>query len=194
VAAVQVQEDHVLAATASEVVRIGLDGEVRDQHPVPGGVTALTALEDRIAVGFRDGSLEVLMDPEHRSADSIMTFEGTPSNPVTELAAGPMDTLLVGYQNGVVGLWNVRDGKRLFRTKMHGAIHQFTHQDDRVYVQTELGGQLSIDLRVFLLDYCELVHEVWRNVPITWKEGVTVLAPPPADHPCWLAAADQPPG
>ncbi len=33
-------------------------------------------------------------------------------------------------------------------------------------------------------DYCDLLRDVWRRVPIVWESPRAVLRPPPEQHPC----------
>ncbi|MFH0900931.1 MAG: hypothetical protein V2A73_09910 [Pseudomonadota bacterium] len=61
--------------------------------------------------------------------------------------------------------------------------------DDRgtvgmLYAVTELGDYLVWNLGSFYQDYCELLGDVWRKVPLVWHSGLPVLAPPPTWHRC----------
>jgi hypothetical protein len=48
---------------------------------------------------------------------------------------------------------------------------------------TALGGYRSADFSRLGQSYCQMLREVWREVPVVW-EGSPVPRPPPRDHPC----------
>jgi len=47
-----------------------------------------------------------------------------------------------------------------------------------------LGDAEALDLAAFHADYCDLLHEVWDDVPVIWENGHAVAAEPPANHAC----------
>ena len=63
-------------------------------------------------------------------------------------------------------------------------------EGDKLYVATEVGDHAVIDLTDYTRDYCDLLREVWDEVPIVWQDGKAVLAEPPADHECARGAAN----
>jgi hypothetical protein len=51
-------------------------------------------------------------------------------------------------------------------------------------VASEVGAAASMDLALLTVDYCDLLGEVRRRVPIVWRdEGAVAQQPDPA-HPC----------
>jgi hypothetical protein len=53
----------------------------------------------------------------------------------------------------------------------------------RLYVASETGDWRTFDLSVLKSSYCDLMRQVWREVPEVWKEGQ--LEPGmPGSHEC----------
>ena len=100
------------------------------------------------------------------------------------ILAGPLNTVVVGYANGLVGLWDTRDGKRLAHARLHGPVVHLQLEDQMLFAATDLGHHLQWDLSVFSRDYCTLLREVWHEVPVVWSSGRPVAAPPPIKHRC----------
>jgi hypothetical protein len=95
-----------------------------------------------------------------------------------------MDTLIAGYANGLLGIWNLKDGKRLHDEHLHGAVLHLLLDGGRLYAATELGQHRVLDLRVFTQDYCSLVREIWSKVPFVWEGGLPVRRRPDPQHRC----------
>ena len=136
-----------------------------------------------VVVGFAEGSIE-LIPTDSSQPKQLYAFEQVPSSPPVRILAGPMDTLIVGYANGLLGIWNQSDGKRLAHAQLHGPVVHLLLEKGKLYAATELGSHLVWDLSAFHRDYCELVREVWQQVPVIWYEGHPTQRPPPADHRC----------
>jgi len=49
---------------------------------------------------------------------------------------------------------------------------------------SSLGQHLVWDLDVLYAERCALLREVWKSVPVVWKDGQAVAKPPPAGHAC----------
>ena len=50
-----------------------------------------------------------------------MLLDVPPAGP-TAILAGPAGTWLAAFENGDVGMWNPRNGKRLLRARLRGTI------------------------------------------------------------------------
>jgi hypothetical protein len=100
------------------------------------------------------------------------------------MIAGPGDTLFAGYANGRVGLWSVVDGSRLYSGRVHGPASFLLARGETLVAASELGDHVTLDLSVLLQGYCDVLHEVWREIPVTWERGRAVAAAPRRDHPC----------
>jgi len=55
---------------------------------------------------------------------------------------------------------------------------------DKLYAASDIGSYSVIDLSIYSRDYCELLNEIWEQVPIVWKSGKPVVEKPSPDHPC----------
>ncbi len=136
----------------------------------------------KLVLGFSEGSVEVRAGHQE---DVISRFlEGTFAAPVVELKPGPSGTILVGFGDGHLGLWDTETGVRLASDRAMGEIASILHRDGTAYVITSQGDHLSWDLSVFAQDRCALLREIWAFVPVVWDRGRAVSRPPPADHAC----------
>lgn len=160
------------------------DGARVRELPGARGVTAVSRVGDRVILGFEEGALEVA--PQEEGEIGAISFEDHPPSRVRRIVEGPMGTVVGAYDSGTIGLWSPTDGKSLYRAKLHGAIAFIAYQDGYLHALSELGDRLRLDLRVFEQPYPQLLREVWREVPVVWREGLAVLEPPPKNHPLAL--------
>jgi len=181
--AVHWSQGQILVATAKRVHVFDAWGRPRGEYPAPAGVRALALVHRWLVLGNRDGNIE-LVPTTSGATRPRFTFEDVPSSPVVGLAAGPMSTLIVGFANGLLGIWNLANGSRLYSARLHGPVRHLRRVSGRLYAATELGDHLVVDLRVFDRSYCDLVREVWSRVPVVWQGGLTSLQPPPPLHRC----------
>ncbi len=151
------------------------------ERPIDRGVTAVVPLEDadgraeRWALGFENGRVELV--------GAGVAMESTPGGPVQRLALGPRGTLLAGWVSGEVGLWRLDNGARLDGARLHGPIAELSGEGGTWVATSELGGRLRPS-DVFARDRCALLRRVWDEVPVTWRDGLPVVAPRPETHPC----------
>jgi WD40 repeat protein len=168
-----------VVADGDRVVSFDPDGNERGRSPGGIGVTALVRSGDAMVLGYRDGILE------RRRGDLMLLFDETPSSAVTALAPGPAPgTVLAGFANGAVGMWDTGNGKRLESMQLHGLVEGVVMARGALHAATDLGDHASYDLAAFGEDYCELLRGIWRQVPTQWGEGVPQARPPPAGHRC----------
>ncbi len=165
----------LLLARPGEVLRVDARGETIGTTSINGTVTAVARVGKEIVVGFSDGNLDLV---------GGIHFRGVPSSPARHIVAGPMDTIIVGFDNGVVGMWNVQDGTPLAHARLHGRVVHLVLDDHWLHAASDLGDHISWDLDAFYTGYCELVREVWSRVPVVWREGAAAVAAPPEEHPC----------
>jgi WD40 repeat protein len=173
----------LLVATDKAIERLDPNGQRLEQRPAGLGITAVARTGAFLVIGYRDGNLEV--QPLDRSVrHRPVTFEDVPPSPVTRLIPGPMDTLVVGFASGMVGLWNLRDGTRLHHGQIHGPVTHLVLAGSRLVAASELGQHLVWDLDVFQVDHCALLRQVWAQVPVAWEEGLPVIRAAPSGHRC----------
>jgi WD40 repeat protein len=140
------------------------------------GATAAAPFGERVAVGFSDGAIE-LRDTSERAP---VYFKETPASAVTRLAMGPSGTLVAGFADGSLGVWNASSGELLERSAVHGAVQQLIVHGGMLVAASEVGNLAALDLSLLTADYCSLLQEVWSRVPVLWREkGAVVQAPNP---------------
>lgn len=171
--------DGILVAYGDGVARLDAEGREIRRHAAGASVSALLGVEEGLVLGFGEGNLEL------RSGDggSTVSFQGVPSAAPETMVAGPSGTLLVGYANGQVGLWSIADGKKLAQARLHGRVVHLHLEAQRLYAATDLGDHLLWDLGAFHRPYCELLEDVWAQVPVIWVDGEPQPRPVPA-HRC----------
>ncbi len=157
-------------------------GRVRRLEVSP-GVTAVARCDADLVLGFADGGIEaVAADPD--GAPHTAPFSELPTSAVTALAPGPMNTVIVGDASGGVGIWSRDDGLRLIDLHLHGPVHHLMIDGHTLVIGTELGDHETLDLRTFVQPRCDVLREVWDDVPVVWSNARPVLRPPDPDHPC----------
>jgi len=160
-----------------------LDGTVLESWEGSGRVEAVGRVAGSLVLGFADGNLEIVGAGEG-GLRTTFTFEDVPSTPPTVVREGPLGTLVVGYASGLVGLWNPDNGQRLIAERLHGPVAHVALEGSRLVAASELGDQRTIDLTVFQRPYCDLLREVWADVPVVWRDGLPVPASPDPGHRC----------
>ena len=165
--------DGKLLLAEHQRVRVMRDQKTIAEQAVNARVTALTMVGGELVLAYKDGSIERHTD------EGVMTFEGTPASPVQRLIHGPGSTVIAGYGGGMVAMWNATTGKRLAAQYLHGQVRHVIQVDHVVYIASDLGQHLRWDLDAFYLSHCELLEAVRKRVPITWRDGRAVEAPPP---------------
>jgi WD40 repeat protein len=181
--------EHLLIATQDTLLLFDMEGDKLGETPLTEGVTALTALEglgkqDVLAMGYQDGVVE--LGPLHlEGLGGKNSLQDCPNSPVSILKAGPPGSIIAGFQDGTVGLWGLRDGTLIQKTRLHGALMHVILQDETLLAATDLGDTLKWDLGPFYTDQCTLLNEIWAHVPITWQRGQAARENPPPQHPCF---------
>ncbi len=183
--AIAVEGDEILVATDDVFGIHALTGVEVSSRPIGPGTSALTRSGEWLVLGFQDGSIErhPLQVASQRTA---LPFTETPSSAVVRLLAAPPGIVAAGYANGQVGLWEVASGTLLRTEQLHGPVAHLRMTDGLLIALSSLGDSLSWDLAELSMDRCELLHQVWDEVPVVWSGGVAVVREPPGDHPCRL--------
>jgi WD40 repeat protein/tRNA A-37 threonylcarbamoyl transferase component Bud32 len=169
----------------SEVVSYDSQGQERDRFAarfvsVP---TALARLPSHVAIGSDHGGV-TLLPLEATAGTSTIALQETPTSAVTAMAPGSGPTLAVGFADGSVGLWNPATGRRLQRFQLHGPVRQLAFDGGHLRALTELGDHASLDLSLLERGYCDLMVEVWKQVPVAWEGSQAELREPPEEHRC----------
>jgi WD40 repeat protein len=144
------------------------------------GITAAAPLGKLLAVGFRDGYIELRKQGERVP----VFFQNTPGSAVTRLEAGPKDMLAAGFVDGSFGIWSSATGERLERGAVHGAVRHLAISGDLLTVASEVGATANMDLSPFTSEYCELLGDVWSRVPVVWRDQGALEQAPDRSHGC----------
>ncbi|MFH0900605.1 MAG: WD40 repeat domain-containing protein, partial [Pseudomonadota bacterium] len=181
------QGGHILVASGKKALLFDEKGNEQAKIPVDRSVTALGIAGGGrlLVVGYDAGHLDLLPIGTATTKPSF-GFEETIRSPVELISEGPRQTLVVGYASGDLGIWSMETGRHLRHFKLHGpVVHLLVDSESRrLYAATEMGDYLAVDLTALYQDYCELLGDIWGNVPVVWDGGVPVARRPPADHRC----------
>ncbi len=189
VTAVGLAKPDMLVAAGSKILRFSSKAGSSNETLQPSqrfaasqGATAIARIGKEVVGGYPDGSIEQLNSVA--ASASSFPFEHAPSSAVLSLLEGPLGTVIAGYANGALGVWSMRDGKRLAHARLHGPVVHLLLRQRKLYAASELGSALVWDLGDFYRDRCGLLREVWSQVPVVWHEGHAAAQPPPKQHPC----------
>jgi len=186
----------VAVVAADHLIVVGQSGAVLSRYRGEKGMTAAvrappeTKQPNVFFLGYRDGTIErIVIDSALQQPRRRASFDDVPASAVLRMLVGPMNTLIVGYANGFVGIWDHHTAKRLDYLRLHGSVVHLLLREARLYAASELGSHLVWDLRVLQQPYCQLMQEVWKRVPVIWQHGRPAASPPPVSHRCWGHAA-----
>jgi hypothetical protein len=133
--------------------------------------------------GFTEGTLQ-LYRLDGTSAPTSYSFVSTPASPVLRIIPGPPGTVIAGFADGTVGIWNLGDGYLLDSRRLFGPIATLFLHGALLQVASEVGDARVIDISIFYTDYCTVLSRVWNAIPVVWETGHARTRPPPGDHPC----------
>ena len=176
--AIALEGDEILVAAGRKVHLFDGSGRLMGRLPADLGVSAIARVGHRLVLGFEDGNIELAGGPGR-----ALALKETPSRPVDRIIQGPPGTLIAGYSNGFLGIWQLDNGALLYSTRLHGPVVHLLLKGGRLYAATQLGDHLLLEVGVFQKSYCALMREVWSGLPVVWNGGVQ-RARPPAGHRC----------
>lgn len=182
--AINASSSDIFVVTEKQIKIFDHSGKERGAYPVAATATAVLRMKSWLAVGYQDGDF-ALLPLNTREPIPAFTFEETPRSSVQKIIDGPRGTLIAGYANGMVGIWNTENGARLTTLQLHGPVIHLQRRGTKLDVGTELGDYRVMDLSAFYLNYCELIHQIWRKITVVWENGVPVARPPSRNHPCY---------
>jgi WD40 repeat protein len=172
--AIEARQGELLVASEGRVRVLDDAGGLRREIAAKGRPTAVAFTPDGVAWAA-DKSIH--FDPP-RDVRLLRVGVGE----VSDLAAGPANTLAATYWNETV-VWDLRDGSNIFTAILHGATQDLAFVDGTLHIVTQLGGYRSADFSALAKSYCDTLRDIWREVPVVW-ENAPVPRAPPRDHPC----------
>jgi hypothetical protein len=155
----------------------------RDSLSASAGIVAIARSGSWLVVGYRNGNIELLPMDASQQRPSF-SFERAPASRPELIVPGPPGTVVLGYANGVVGIWSEANGALLASERLHGRVVHLRTEGHRLYAASELGQHLVWELEAFYRPYCELLGNVWSDVPVVWDNGQPVMREPDAQHHC----------
>lgn len=181
--------ESLLVGTSDALFRFTLNGQPLGKIQLMSGVTAITEAEEEergllSITGYRDGQVQIASVEEEHTNGS-MSLQQVPSSSVSRLIAGPSGTVAVGFEDGTVGLWELRNGLEIRKTRLHGSIQHLALFKETLVAGTDLGDSISWSLAPFYRDSCALLDQMWNDVPIVWKRGRAIRKEKPVIHPCF---------
>jgi hypothetical protein len=165
--------DEILVGVPNAVRRFGPEGRSRGEVPLLHTPTSLTQ-------GFAGTSAGTLQ----RFEGFAPSLEDAPASAVTAVAEGPPGIVVLGFSQGLVGLWDLTTGGRLEAWQLHGPVTNIVLVGHELRMASELGDWRVANLDAFYLDHCEVLRRLWRRTPVAVDEGRIVLRAPPVDHAC----------
>jgi len=178
----------ILVASGKEIIIFDRRGIKRSRVESGAGVSAILNTPDGRVLGYQSGAIRVFPVVDKKENLSI-SFDKTPASPVTRLAPGSKGIVIAGFENGILGIWNLTDGSLLDRVRLHGPVTNILIHEKSLHVASELGDVREIDLSSLHLEYCELMRRVWRSIPVVWLGGHPAHRKPNSRHRC-LAQQD----
>jgi WD40 repeat protein len=158
-----------------------VDGDARTRRVDPGVVTALAPVAGGALVADVAGGIQRISF-DHEPA---LRFRTTRALPITRLLATANGLVVAGSDEGDIDLFDLATGTWLITMgHLHGSVRHLALVERRLLAATDLGDAMAFDLSVFDLERCELLREVWANVPIVVESDAILVKAPPADHPC----------
>jgi WD40 repeat protein len=163
--------------------------EVRRQHSGSAASTvvasgplasAACACADQVAIGYQDGTVEL----RGASGQVIRRYQGGPEQRVSWMAAAPHQTLIAGYVTGQAIVWHLATGVQIQSRLLNGPVVFSDAEQDVLTVYSALGDRAQVSLQTLGHSWCELLRDVWREQPWTWREGALRLEGPPTTHSC----------
>jgi hypothetical protein len=182
--AMSVTPETILVAADRHVIVHDHDGGELGRHEAGLQVSAVAHVGDRLAVGHEDGTVSLRpLAPGEEGGDSL-SLSAMPSSVVVRILEGPPGVVVVAHASGHLGLWTLEDGSMIHETYLHGPALHLLLSGERLFAASELGDVAVLDVGIFLRDRCEVLREVWEEVPVTWEAGRAVVAPRPGGHDC----------
>ena len=177
------QTEECFVARPGRVAVFDREGKEAASYPTEGVVVDAIRTSNALVLGYFNGAVEVRPLAAEEAGTARM-MRDAPSGQVNAFALGPANSLVAGYSSGAVVVWDMASGAKLLDAKIAGPVWPLLVRGTRVYGVTAIGEHVMLDLAEFLEPRCELMRQVWADVPFTWSEGRAVPTPAPSEGPC----------
>jgi WD40 repeat protein len=165
----------LLLATPDAVWLLAPDGGRERTWPAQPGITSLLYDGKTLMVGYENGPVEELLEGA-RAGGWATPFEDIPGASLINLLPGPQGSLIGGYDNGALRVWDRADGHLLLAEQLHGPVRHLLLRDHALYAVTEPGDRITLDLTLFYADREAILEQVARDIPVVWEDGVVEKA------------------
>jgi WD40 repeat protein len=155
--------------TGERLVTVGEDGTVRLWRTADGAALWRPGHDAPAAATGKVEQLEV---------------RGAPTSTPLARIDGPARTVIVGFASGELLIWAADRRSLLHAFRLHGPVRRLALDRGRLRACSELGDSLEIDLRALELDYCALLDQLRREVPVVWHDGAARLSGGPRSPRC----------
>ncbi len=166
-----------------------LDTQARQPKPVrwkalDGPVSAMRALGAMLGVGYKSGQFVwfPISTQDHKGFQE--SFYDLPLSAITKILPGPHNTIVLGFQNGTIGIWSRSSGRPLESIRLHGSVKHLRIRQHSLIAATDLGESIVWNISSYQLPRCKLLRDVWKHVAVVWDSGRVVSKPMPQRHPC----------
>ncbi len=170
-----VDDAGVVALRRGEVVTLPPDLASLKTTSAPEGASAVGRVGTTIFLGFDDGTIEVLgAGPARRALDARVTL----------VEAGPAGTIVAGDERGRFAVWPIGSTEPIVTGHLHGAVKHVAVEGHMLAIASDLGSYRTVDLSLLEQPYCELLRQIWREVPVSWIDGRNVIRAEDPTHTC----------
>lgn len=166
-----------------------LDGKSQSLKPtmwksLAGPVTAMHVIGSWLGVGYKSGQFVWFPRNNKVKEQPKESFYDLPLSAISKVIPGPHQTVVLGFQNGTIGIWSRVSGRRLESIRLHGSVQHLRRNKHTLIAATDLGESIVWDLSSYQLSHCELLRNVWKKVAVVWFNGRVVAKPMPQSHRC----------
>ncbi|MBN2495279.1 MAG: hypothetical protein JXR96_11850, partial [Deltaproteobacteria bacterium] len=181
----------ILVARGEQVLAFDAHGKRGETHQAGTGAVAALRLGESLVLASEDGSIELVPAADGTSAERT-ALDDVPDSTALRLLRGPRGTVIIGFTSGHIGIWDTQTGVQLDHVRLFGPVVQIGIAQNTLYAATETGEHVAWDLSAYFRDYCELLQDVWREVPVSWEGGRPIEKSPPEGHRCLARRASRP--
>jgi len=163
-------DGEIFIATDDVITAIDFGGTELTTLEVEGLTTAVARVHGSVVIGTNQGTILSYSEAEDATGPPS-AMRATPATPVTRIGAGPAGTIVAGFADGEVGLWDMATGAALMNTRLHGRITHLASGPSGLVAASELGQMLRWDLTKLVEPRDEFLHGVRAAVPAVWENG-----------------------
>ncbi len=173
--------DHHLTYWDAHTIHVfSLDGTGVQGFEVAEPIQTAKASARGLAVLYSGNRLELTTSDGQNKRRSLRDVPGI----VVDLYWISDALMALSFEDGTVGLWSIESGHFLWSHRLRGIAENIWVRSNVLYTVTEVGDTMTQDISDFTRDRCELLGDVWREMPASWEDGRAQLTPPPEIEGC----------